>query len=286
VEESKMKKLILNIYRYINWYLRHLQCFGIYYGNFILLKRILKRNIYHINIPGIKHPLYFRPKTTDGLVFDQIFLKKEYDIPNIISEFDPKVIIDAGANVGFSAVLFANKFPLAKIVAIEPDDSNFQLLKLNTSFYPNIININAALWGCNSLLKVLNIGRHWGVKVGELDYDSKEKVCAFMNQKDKLIKTVTIEDILKKYNFKNIDILKMDIEGAEKNVFELNTTDWIDKVNLFIIEFHERYEPGCSKAFYSAINHRNYLQYVNKENFFIFMNENYKTLKNGNQNFS
>ena len=44
----------------------------------------------------------------------------------------------------------------------------------------------------------------------------------------------------------SIDILKVDIEGAEKEVFE--TCDWIDAINCLMIETHDRFKPGSSAA--------------------------------------
>jgi FkbM family methyltransferase len=56
------------------------------------------------------------------------------------------VIIDAGANIGLSALFFANKYPDAKIFAIEPEETNYKLLELNTKPYNNVCLIKAALW--------------------------------------------------------------------------------------------------------------------------------------------
>ena len=48
-----------------------------------------------------------------------------------------------------------------------------------------------------------------------------------------------------------IDILKIDIEGAEKEVFS-DTSAWIEKVDSIIIELHERMKPGCISSFYAG----------------------------------
>ncbi|GHT40273.1 hypothetical protein FACS189443_0370 [Planctomycetales bacterium] len=60
------------------------------------------------------------------------------------------------------------------------------------------------------------------------------------------------------YNIKNIDVLKIDVEGSEKEIFE-NSDEWIDFVNVFLIELHDRIKPGCAKAFFNAINRFNYV---------------------------
>jgi hypothetical protein len=49
----------------------------------------------------------------------------------------------------------------------------------------------------------------------------------------------------------HIDILKVDIEGSEKEVFE-NSSTWIDRIRVIVIELHDRYKKGCSQAVWRA----------------------------------
>jgi len=81
--------------------------------------------------------------TSDLGVIVKVLGSHEYGFP-----FDgtPKLIIDAGANIGISALYFAQRFPDAKIYAIEPEEGNFELLKKNCNGRPNIILKKAALW--------------------------------------------------------------------------------------------------------------------------------------------
>jgi len=112
----------------------------------------LKTNKDTIVIPELKHPITIRPHTTDGLVFRQIFYKGEYDIH---IPFDPAYIIDGGANIGLFSVLFANRFPQAKILSIEPEESNFLMVKKNIAAYPQIVPIQAGLWNRETPLQRL-----------------------------------------------------------------------------------------------------------------------------------
>lgn len=48
-----------------------------------------------------------------------------------------------------------------------------------------------------------------------------------------------------------IDILKIDIEGSEKELFE-NPTPWVDKVGMIVIELHDHFKAGCSSSVYSS----------------------------------
>jgi DNA-binding protein len=75
-----------------------------------------------------------------------------------------------------------------------------------------------------------------------------DKITTPKLQKRHIVKTVTVENILKNYDFDKIDILKMDIEGAEKEVFN-DCDKWINSVSSIVVELHERMKKGCEEAF-------------------------------------
>ncbi len=74
-----------------------------------------------------------RPKTSDFSTFRQIFMDHEYDFKLLDV---PNIIVDAGANIGLASLFFAQRFPSAKIFALEPDHSNFEMLMKNTNRHP------------------------------------------------------------------------------------------------------------------------------------------------------
>ena len=106
-------------------------------------------------IVGLRFPVWQRPGTTDAVCLQKIFHDREYELELFEN---PSVIVDAGANAGFASVWFANVFPMATIFAIEPERSNFTLLRRNARPYPNIIPIHAALWNVDEFLDVVDPG--------------------------------------------------------------------------------------------------------------------------------
>ena len=76
-------------------------------------------------------------------MYSDVVIKGDYDIrlPKL-----PRTIIYAGANVGLASIYYANKYPQAKIVAVEPEPMNYSKLLRNVAPYTNVIPINAALW--------------------------------------------------------------------------------------------------------------------------------------------
>jgi hypothetical protein len=74
---------------------------------------------------------------------------------------------------------------------------------------------------------------------------------------------------MKSLGVNHIDILKLDIEGAEFELFNTGAEAWLDAVGQIVIELHDWIRPGCSKSFYSAIGSRPFLQQINGENTFV-----------------
>ena len=67
------------------------------------------------------------------------------------------------------------------------------------------------------------------------------------------VQGITIDKILKTNSLEKIDILKIDIEGAEREVF-MDSSSWIKKIDVLIIELHDRLKSGCSRSFYNGSN--------------------------------
>lgn len=221
-----------------------------YYGLFglkgLLLaatSRVLKEPVeILVSVPGIKAPLHLRIRTTDVSLFSEILIKSEYDWQFSKS---PKVIVDAGANIGLSPVFFARKYPNATVIAIEPEPSNFELLQKNTAPYPNVLPVHAALWGDNCDLSIADPGYgNWGYQtVDDRDEAVRGTSCR--------VPGTTLDKLMRDFGVDYVDILKIDIEGAEKEVFESCST-WIQKVGVIVVELHDRFKPGCSRCFHQA----------------------------------
>jgi FkbM family methyltransferase len=208
----------------------------------------------------LQHPYYLREGTSDERVEQDVFrITPIHTKENFGS---PRWIIDAGANIGLRTIWFANIFPEANIIAIEPEKTSFDLLQRNTAFYPNVRCIQAGLWKNDAYLKIRNPNDEpWAFIIDELT-DNEIR--------NDNIHGITIEHLMKEYAINNIDILKIDIEGSEKEVFE-NSAQWINSVNVFFIELHDRMKNGCAKSFFNAVGHLDYifLPEINGDNIIV-----------------
>lgn len=210
--------------------------------------------IYKIYISKVIFPIHLRPNSSDLLVFHQIFTFKEYDLD---LGFIPKFIIDASANIGLAAFFFSNKFPEAIIIAVEFEKSNFEMLEKNSKGYLNILPQKKTLFNQTNLnFDVVDKGiRNWGFAT-EIQNSIKG------NKVIDTVKTITIDEILIKNNLEHLDLLKNDVEGAEKELFESNYENWLPKTKCNIIELHEGMNKGSSKSFFTAISKYDFSYFI------------------------
>lgn len=205
---------------------------------------IVKRGmIVTINLRNYKHKIIIRKWTSDLDVFKQIFLNQEYKYC-YPKKFSPKLIVDWGANVWYSSIYFANRFPNAVVLAIEPEESNFKMLLKNTKSYSNIRAIKKWIWYRNALLKVVNETwwRHWSFRIVETE-NIEEWLAA-----------ITINDLIGMTDYNRVDILKLDIEWAEEEVFENNADNWLKNTDMIFIELHERFKKWSTKKILKIAN--------------------------------
>lgn len=207
-----------------------------------------------IEVPGLPLPIWLRAGGDDYYTFLQIFDSMQYE-SNVIAA--PALIVDAGANIGLSAVYFANKYPKARILSIEPNEENFRLLKRNTAGYPQVECLHGAVWPVESTIGICNDTEDQnpaGYQVGEISPGTATAVPCF-----------TPLALLNLVGAESIDLLKIDIEGSELELFSQGSDAWLNHVRSIFIELHDAIRPGCGQAFFRAICGRNFEYYQHFE---------------------
>jgi FkbM family methyltransferase len=157
------------------------------------------------------------------------------------------LIIDAGGYIGTSAIKFATAFPLCKIISVEPSTENLAMLRHNVANYPNISVLHAALSadGAEATLRAAGSGE-WGFTIlarssaGDPGGGDIERV-----------PSTTIEQILAHEQIDRLFVLKLDVEGAELEIF-LHAGPWMARIDIVIAELHEKLAPGAEAAFAAA----------------------------------
>ena len=224
-----------------------------------LLAIALGRRERLFRVPAIAGKIRVRANDSDLVMFEQVFVGRDYDFD---LGFQPATIIDAGANVGYASLFFHQRYPDARIIAVEPDPSNFDTLVQNTRGIAQVRAVRGGLWSRRQPLTIA---------------DPSAPKCMISLKPAETPGTGDIEgygvpDLMAMAGAERIDILKIDIEGGELDLFTADTAGWIAKVRVILIELHDRVRPGCAAAFYAAIRGMRFTQ-LQKGDIVVIINE-------------
>ena len=126
---------------------RYIGCFGLVRGPLLFFLSGVwppaRGMLCRATVPGSNIKVFLRLGSSDISVFNGIFRWLEYcwDL-----ERSPRTVVDGGAYIGLSAIYFTMRYPGVRVIAVEASESNFNLLVRNTSDFPNIEPVHAALW--------------------------------------------------------------------------------------------------------------------------------------------
>lgn len=190
-----------------------------------------------IQMKGYQHPVHARLGSSDSLVLDQIFVQREYSTLDNLTPA-PRIMIDCGANVGYSSIYFLNRYPDLKAILLEPDQKNVEICRRNLLPYADRARvIHAAVWS-RSVGLVIS-GTHWAARVREARPQEKPDV-----------HSMDIPSLISLTPDGEIDLLKVDIEWSEIVVFGDGAEGWLPKVHNIAIELHG---TECETVFFKAL---------------------------------
>jgi FkbM family methyltransferase len=153
--------------------------------------------------------------------YDNIWSGMQYSFN---TEREIPIIIDCGANIGLSVIFWKRLFPSARVIAFEPDPGVYEVLVRNVSRLRDVETFQRAVW----------------ISEGEMLFsregaDSGSLTQANNRQSERVepVKTIRLRDHLDM----TVDMLKIDIEGAEADVI-LDCADRLSNVRNLFVEYH------------------------------------------------
>lgn len=277
---------IKKIYNFIAKLPAYIKCFGVYKGIQLIFKiegissRPIKSDkILKYFLPNYDTPIYLRKCISDHSIFWQCLVKNQYEFKHfpqsqrLLSEYKELIdsgqrplIIDCGGNIGLSAFWYANRFPEARIYVIEPDQKNLEVLKLNlTCFGDRVVILRGGIWNKEGALRIVN--PESGSAAFRVEF--VEEITSDN------IRCYTINEICALENVKKPFIVKLDIEGSQKDLFKDNT-EWIKNTNLITLELDDWLLPwqGTSRNFFSCLSQYPFDYLLNGESIFCFRDFN------------
>jgi FkbM family methyltransferase len=151
-------------------------------------------------------------------------------------------ILDLGANSGLASTWFLNRFPEAAIVAVEPNPDNYQIMARNLAPYDERVRIvKGAAWHRPTDLTLIRRNNESDAQVREIEPGDKpqDRIMAW-----------DIPGLMEIGDFPIVDLLKIDIEGAELELFRNGPERWLPLTRNICIELHS---PECKAAFFKAL---------------------------------
>ena len=144
--------------------------------------------------------------------FDPLCYGRDFiaEIPVRLPHHPIRTVFDVGANIGITAMQFADAFPAAAVYAFEPVAENFAAMRSNLIGKPDIKRLNVAL------------GAAKGTALIRVDHEHPS-TCNIVAEETELTSEVAVETIdgfCSTENVSEVDILKIDTEGYELPVLE------------------------------------------------------------------
>jgi FkbM family methyltransferase len=208
--------------------------------NLVRIRSGSRGKVYQVRVPQWPHPVYVRGgDSTDAVVLYEILVTDEYGHVGDLGS--PQFMIDAGANVGFAALHFLNRYPDVRIVAIEPDPQTIELCRKNLAPYAERVTIlQGALWNRAGWICLQPHEAEFATSVRDAAEGESGSIQAF-----------TISSVIADYaRGLPVDLLKIDVEGGEREIFDPGDLRWLSRVKNIVIELHG---PDCEDRFFSAI---------------------------------
>jgi FkbM family methyltransferase len=195
----------------------------------------------------LQHPLIVRinPTSSDLAVFSQIFVTQELrTLAQSVALHHPKVVLDLGANVGYTSAFLLNALPGAFVLAVEPDPENAAICRQNLAPYGNrALVVEGAVWPARGTLVLsrgtFGDGRDWATEVRPPHPGESAAVQAW-----------DVPSLIALCPSPRIDLAKIDIEGSEAVLFQAPDTSWLDSIANLCIELHG---PHCQAAVQQAL---------------------------------
>jgi FkbM family methyltransferase len=161
--------------------------------------------------------LRLRPGTTDLWTFDDVFVRNIY---GAMRHRPVQTMIDVGANIGLVSLYALALNVNTRILAVEPDHANLELLRRNLGSYSPTI-LEGALVAADGLVR----------------FTAVTPTSGHVSEHGAAVQGYSMASIVARSEFAQIDVLKVDVEGAERHLFA-GDTSWLKRVQSLIIEFH------------------------------------------------
>lgn len=225
-----------------------------------------------VKAPGFRKTVVLRRGTSDIATFERVFPANAYNLRRLTrwneilalyARIERPLILDLGANIGLMTLYFAKNWSKAHIIAVEPDERNFRLLKANIEGMSNITPIEGAVASENGAVQIVNPhDEAWNLRTERVNSIGLNSIKAY-----------SIRTLMGFAPEAQPFIAKINIEGFESELFSRDT-EWIKSFPIIIVGLHDWMLPGQGSS-------NNFLRRISIENRdFLPLGENIVSITN------
>jgi FkbM family methyltransferase len=188
-----------------------------------------------VDLKPLGPAVHLRTHTSDVSVLAELIVHRGYDcvLPHL--EAPPRTIVDLGANIGLSARWLLHRWPGAQLTAVEPDPANAAILRRNLRPYQDQTRIHQACIGAiDRRARLLHPGHAWACRLVDESEETRPGEA-------RPIDVISMSRLMTDMPSVDIDLLKCDIEGTERELFA-SCDAWIQRVRLAVVECHGDYD--------------------------------------------
>lgn len=181
----------------------------------------------------------------DARIIKEIFFDKPYvrhfELP------ENPVVIDIGGYIGDFTLYAAKYLNARKVIVYEPTKENFELLSRNignNSFNGEVIAVNKAV-GIDSVIRLnvevcdneeIHVSSYW-----------------YQNTEQRVIPCVTLPELMEIHGLESVDLLKVDCEGGEYDIFPALSEATLGRIRNIVFEYHQ--VEGFEKKLRRVLDH-------------------------------
>lgn len=238
-------------------------------------------------VPGYSADIWLRETVSDHSIFWQCLVMQQYALDRFphaarLDEYyhaelragRQPVIVDCGGNIGLASLWFANRFPLARIVVVEPDSDNFAVLQRNLAHLRDRVRmVRGGVWPESGWLRIRN------PESGSAAFQVERA-----NERDPdAMRACTIDELCELGGGGGVLVVKIDIEGAQAQLFQRNTR-WVSRVHLVTLELDDWLMPwqGTSRSFFSCLSQYPFEYLLGGESIFCYQDMGIRQLDDKN----
>ncbi len=168
------------------------------------------------------YPIFFRPRTQDVVAIVQNIIRHEYG--QLPASFTPKWVIDGGSYIGDVAIHYLTRFQNCRALAIEPNAANYVLAQKNLApFGERVVLYPYGLWSRRTRLHLS--GEFMDAALSDLPGENQTEC-------------LDIASLMELHSIRQIDVVKLDVEWAEREIISTNSETWLSRTRVLIVEFH------------------------------------------------